>query len=76
MGNMWETPLYELAREYNARSTSNLWSAVERGPAALAKEHGLELPDDFVDECHYCYTVRKALVDRFPHISRPNRCTG
>jgi len=76
MGNMWETPLCDLAREYNARQHPICGPLLSGGPSALAKEYGLELADDFVDECHYCYTVRKALVDRFPAYLAPKQVYG
>jgi len=76
MGNLWETPLCELAREYDARQHPICGPLLRGGPAALAQEHGIELPDDFVDECHYCYAVRKALVDRFPEYLAPRQVYG
>ncbi len=76
MGNMWETPLSKLAREHNPRQHPICSPLLSGGPAALAKEYGVELPDDFVDECHYCYTVRKALVDRFPAYLAPKQVYG
>jgi hypothetical protein len=76
MGNMWETPLSKLAREYSASQHPICGPLLAGGPAALAHEYGVELPDDFVDECHYCYTVRKALVDRFPRYLAPRQVYG
>jgi len=76
MGNMWETPLSELAGGYTAGQHPICGPLVSGGPAELAREHGLELPDDFVDECHYCYTVRKALVHRFPAYLAPRQVYG
>jgi hypothetical protein len=76
MGNMWETPLSKLTREYYAPQHPICGPLSAGGPAALSKEYGVELPDDFVDECHYCYTVRKALVDRFPAYLAPGQVYG
>jgi len=76
MGNMWETPLSQLAADYDVRQHPISSPLVSGGPAALAKEYGLELPDDFVDECHYCYAVRKALLDRFPEYLAPRQVYG
>ena len=73
---MWETPLSELASEYDARRHPICGPLSSGGPAVLAREFGLDLPDDFVDECHYCYTVRKALVDRFPGYLAPRQVYG
>ena len=76
MGNMWETPLSELALEYEPQAHPICGPLLKGGPAELAREYGVALPDDFVDECHYCYTVRKALVDRFPGYLAPRQVYG
>jgi len=76
MGNMWETPLSELVRDYNARQHPICRPLLRGGPAALAKENGLDLPDDFVDECHYCYTARKVIIERFPAYLAPKQVYG
>lgn len=76
MGNMWRTPLSRLVREYDAHSHPICGPLVAGGPSALAREYGLDLPDDFVDECHYCYAVRKALLDRFPAHLAPRQVYG
>jgi hypothetical protein len=76
MGNMWETLLADLVREYDFRRHPICGPLAAGGPAALAKEHGVELPDDFVDECHYCYALRKALLDRFPRYLAPRQVYG
>jgi hypothetical protein len=43
------------------------------GPAQLAREYGVVLESGYVDECHCCYLVRKALVDRFPEHLAPRQ---
>lgn len=76
MGNMWQTPLSELVRQYDAREHPICAQLLSGGPNGLAGAYGLELPDGFVDECHYCYTTRKALVDRFPAYLAPRQVYG
>lgn len=76
IGNLWETPLSALVHEYDPARHPICGPLLAGGPAALAKEHAVELPDDFVDECHYCYAVRKALVDRFPAWLAPRQVYG
>ena len=76
MGNMWETPLSRVLREYSAAQHPICGPLLAGGPAALAKIYRVEMPDDFVDECHYCYTVRRALVDRFPASLAPRQVYG
>ena len=71
MGNLWEAPLSRLIAEYDARRHPICGPLVAGGPAALAREYGVRLGDDFVDECHYCYSVRRALVEGFPGYLAP-----
>jgi hypothetical protein len=66
MGNMWRTPLASLAREYRAERHPICGPLVAGGPAALAAEFGGAEEAGYVDACHLCYVVRRALVDRFP----------
>jgi hypothetical protein len=76
MGNMWETPLHDLVRNYAAARHPICGPLSSGGPSALAKQYGINLPDDFVDECHYCYTIRKSLVDRFAVYLAPKQVYG
>jgi hypothetical protein len=76
MGNLWETPLADLVRAYNARQHPICGPLLAGGPAALAETYSVELPDGFADECHCCYTVRKALLDRFPALLAPRQMYG
>jgi hypothetical protein len=76
MGNMWKTPLSTLVRKYNARKHPICGPLLEGGPAQLAKRYGVRLHDDYVDECHHCYAVRKALVDKFPEYLAPRQVYG
>jgi hypothetical protein len=71
MGNMWQTPLSQLDREYDASSHPICGPLVDGGPAALARHYGLTLDDEFVDECHCCYVVRSRLRERFPELLAP-----
>ena len=76
IGNMWETPLFTLVAEYDAASHPVCGPLSQGGPRALARAHGVELEGDFVDECHYCFLVRRALLDRFPHLLAPRQVYG
>jgi hypothetical protein len=76
MGNMWESSLSVLVGEYDARAHPICGPLLAGGPARLAKQHGVKLGDQYVDECHYCYFVRKALVDRFPQYLAPRQVYG
>jgi hypothetical protein len=76
MGNMWETPLSELVKSYKATEHPVCAALVRGGPAELAKHHELEHEDGYVDACHFCYLMRKALVDRFPEYLAPRQVYG
>ncbi len=76
MGNMWEIPLSTLVKNYNALSHPICGPLVRGGPALLAKEYDVEHEDKYVDECHFCYLVRLALIDRFPQYLTPRQVYG
>ena len=70
------TPLSELDRTYDHRSHPIIAPLVAGGPAQLAREYNVELEDAYVDECHMCYEVRKALIDKFPQYLGPRQVYG
>jgi len=76
IGNLWETPLSELVASYDAATHPICGPLVRGGPAELARAHGVELQGDFVDECHYCFLVRRALLERFPEYLAPRQVYG
>lgn len=76
MGNMWERPLSEIVKGYDAESHPICGPLLNGGPAGLAKEYGVKLEEGYVDECHLCYSVRKALLDKFPEYLGPKQVYG
>ena len=76
MGNMWETPLSKLVKNYNADSHPICRPLVRGGPALLAKEYNVKHEDKYVDACHFCYLLRLALIDRFPQYLAPRQVYG
>jgi len=77
MGNLWETPLAELVRRYDPALHPIVGPLLRGGPVGLAREYGVPLdPAGYVDECHLCYLVRRALVDRFPAWLAPRQVYG
>jgi len=76
LGNMWETPLSEIDAAWDAQAHPICGPLIRGGPAQLAREHGVGLDGEFVDECHFCFVVRKALLDRFPHYLGPAQVYG
>lgn len=76
MGNMWEIPLFKLVKDYKANSHPICGPLVKGGPALLAKEYNVKHDDDYVDACHFCYSIRLSLLDRFPKYLAPRQVYG
>ena len=76
IGNMWQRPLSMLVAEYKADLHPICGPLVKGGPALLAKEYKVDHEEEYVDECHFCYLVRRALVDRFPEHLAPRQVYG
>ncbi len=76
IGNMWRTPLSRLIREYEAQDHPICGPLLRGGPAALAEAYGVELEQECVTACHYCFEVRRALLDRFPEQLAPRQVYG
>lgn len=76
MGNMWERPLSALALEYGADSHPICGPLIRGGPALLAKQYNVPHENAYVDECHFCYLVRRAIIDRFPEYLAPRQVYG
>ena len=75
-GNMWQTPLSELVKTYDCDTHPICRPLVEGGPALLATEYGVSHDDRYLDACHLCYTLRLALLDRFPEYLAPRQVYG
>lgn len=76
MGNMWQRPLSVLVSEYESESHPICGPLAEGGPALLARQYNVEHEPDYVDECHFCYLLRRTLVDRFPEYLAPRQVYG
>jgi hypothetical protein len=76
MGNMWQHQLSSLIREYQADSHPICAPLAKGGPALLASQYDVEHEPGYVDECHFCYLVRRALVGRFPDYLAPKEVYG
>ncbi|MCJ7618729.1 MAG: radical SAM protein, partial [Anaerolineae bacterium] len=76
MGNMWETPLATMAHNYDPGSHPICGPLLAGGPALLARRYAVEHEEEYVDECHFCYSLRLALLDRFPQYLAPRQVYG
>lgn len=76
MGNMWKIPLSVLINNYDGESHPICGPLIKGGPALLAKEYNVDVQNEYVDECHLCYLVRLALIDKFPDLLTPRQVYG
>lgn len=76
MGNMWRTPLSELIFKYRSNDHPICAPLLRGGPAELAKELGVVPETEYIDECHFCYLARKAIIDKFPDYLAPKQVYG
>ena len=76
MGNMWDAPLSKIVKQYDADSHPICGPLLKRGPVRLAQEYGVPHEAEYVDACHMCYLVRRALIDRFPQYLAPRSVYG
>lgn len=76
MGNMWERPLSVLAFDYDVDSHPICGPLAKGGPALLARQYDVDPEGGYVDECHLCYLVRRALLHRFPDYLAPRQVYG
>ncbi len=76
LGNMWEIPLSEIISNYRSNSHPICGPLSRGGPAELAKQLGVKPEKGYIDECHFCYTIRRAVIDKFPAYLAPNQVYG
>lgn len=76
IGNMWKTPLSEIDANFDPEAHPIIGPLLAGGPAELARRYGVKLADGYVEECHFCFSVRKALLDRFPEHLAPRQVYG
>jgi len=76
IGNMWDVPLSELMTRFDPYAHPILQHLIEGGPAQLAKTYNTIPEGDFVDRCHFCFNVRRALIERFPQCLTPKSVYG
>ncbi len=76
MGNVFDKPLSELIKNYDAVNHPIAGPLLAGGPANLAETYQISHEDEYVDECHFCYSLRKSLMDRFPRYLTPRQVYG
>ena len=76
IGNLFETPLEEICKNYDPALHPICGLLLEGGPAALVSEYNLPHQDLYADACHLCYAARLALRGRFPERLGPDQRYG
>lgn len=76
MGSIWETPLSKLVANYKAEEHEICKHIIEGGPAQLTEYFRVNHNEKYIDECHLCYSTRKALIERFPEFLTPHQVYG
>lgn len=76
LGNVFETPLAEIARRYDPDAHPIAGPLLAGGPAELARRHGREPHGGWADACHLCYATRAALRPRYPGVLAPAEMYG
>ncbi|MFX1502817.1 MAG: radical SAM protein [Promethearchaeota archaeon] len=76
IGNMWETPLSELIKKYDAFTHPICGPLIRGGPSELVREYKVIHEEEYVDECHLCYLARLHLINKFPKFLCPPQVYG
>ena len=76
MGNMWKLPLSKLVLEYDPDAHPICGPLIKGGPALLASQYDFEPEQGYIDECHFCYLIRRSLVDRLQEYLAPRQVYG
>jgi hypothetical protein len=76
IGNLWEVPLSKIIKNYHAQDHPICGPLLEGGPYKLAVQSKIDSSKGFVDECHFCYTVRNQLLNKYPEQLTPLQVYG
>ncbi len=76
MGNLWKTPLAELVARHTKTAHPICAPLVRGGPAELARELAISPDEGYVDPCHFCFSLRKEALERFPDHLGPRQVYG
>ena len=76
IGNCWETPLSEIFKKYSPDKNPICGPLHEGGPRKLIESLKLEVSEEFVDECHACFSIRRKIVQDYPQFLGPKQVYG
>jgi hypothetical protein len=73
IGNIKKTPLKTIFVDFEPKNHPVCAPILQGGPVELAQQYDIEHEENYVDECHLCYSVRLKLRTRFPEILLPDQ---
>jgi MoaA/NifB/PqqE/SkfB family radical SAM enzyme len=76
IGNIYKDELSEIIDSFDPKSHPVIEPLIKGGPLQIAREYDLPYEDSYVDECHFCFSMRKVLLDRFPEYLAPTQVYG
>jgi MoaA/NifB/PqqE/SkfB family radical SAM enzyme len=76
IGNLFETPLNDICRDYDADGHPVVGPLLRGGPAALVRDYGLAHDASYGDACHLCDAARRALRPRLKEVLAPDPMYG
>jgi len=77
IGNTNQQLLTSIVQNYDAQThpiLSILMNEGHKGLLKLAVDHGFKRSQDFINECHFCYEIRKFLHKSYPLYLAPASC--
>jgi MoaA/NifB/PqqE/SkfB family radical SAM enzyme len=76
IGNFFVQPLSEIMKNYHPEKHPICGPLHQGGPAGLIEALNLEIEDNYVDECHCCFEIRRQLLNQYSRILTPPSVYG
>ncbi len=76
IGNLFETRLSQLIRDYKPERHPVVGRLLEGGPMKLAEDFGVDTSSGFVDACHLCFVARSQLRGQLREYLAPEGMYG
>ena len=76
IGNVYKSPLSQIMKTFEPTKHPIIGPLLDGGPAELARKYDVPHQEQFVDECHFCFLLRKTLIEKFPQHLAPNQVYG
>jgi MoaA/NifB/PqqE/SkfB family radical SAM enzyme len=76
LGNAWQRELVDIMHEYDPAQHPMCGPLLQGGPAGLARAFRVKHDVSYVDECHFCFDVRRRLRGRLGEWLAPDQMYG